>query len=88
MKALIYLIGLIAIVVLIVWFGYGVTPENQWNWIKGYTTDTSTEISKQITDTESSAGKLKNRLSERFNEAADVYEGKEKEDPFKYNPQM
>ena len=65
MKALIYLIGLIAIVVLIVWFGYGVTPENQWNWIKGYTTDTSTEISKQITDTESSAGKLKNRLSER-----------------------
>ena len=88
MKALIYLIGLIAIVVLIVWFGYGVTPENQWNWIKGYTTNTSTEISKQITDTESSAGKLKNRLSERFNEAADVYEGKEKEDPFKYNPQM
>ncbi len=88
MKALIYLIGLLAIVVLIVWFGYGITPENQWNWIKGYTTDTSTEISKQITDTENSAGKLKDRLSERFDEAADVYHGKEKEDPFQYNPEM
>ena len=88
MKALIYLLGLIAVVVLIVWFGYGITPENQWNWIKGYTTNTSTEISKQITNTESSAGKLKSRLGERFDEAADVYEGKEKEDPFKYNQPM
>ena len=88
MKALIYLIGLLAIVVLIVWFGYGITPENQWNWIKGYTTNTSTEISKQITDTENSAGKLKDRLSERFDEAVDVYHGKEKEDPFQYNPEM
>ena len=88
MKALIYLIGLIAVVVLIVWFGFGITPENQWNWIKGYTTNTSTEISKQITDTESSAGKLKDRLSERFNEAADVYKKKKKEDPFQYNQQM
>ncbi len=85
MKALIYLIGLIAIVVLIVWFGYGITPENQWNWIKSYTTDASSEISKQISDTESSASKLKDRLNERFDEAADVYQGKEKEDPFQYN---
>lgn len=88
MKAIIYLIGLIGIVVLIMWFGYGITPENQWNWIKGYTTNTSSEISKQIENTESSADKLKSRLGERFDEASDVYHGKEKEDPFKYNTQM
>ena len=88
MKAIIYLIGLIGIFVLIIWFGYGITPENQWNWIKGYTTNASTEISQQIENTESSAGKLTSRLSDRFDEASDVYQGKEKEDPFKYNQQM
>ena len=87
MKAIIYLIGLIGIAVLIMWFGYGITPENQWNWIKGYTANTGTEISKQISDTEGSAGKLKSRLGERFDEASDVYHGKEKADPYQYYPQ-
>ncbi len=85
MKALIYLIGLIGVVVLIAWFGFGITPENQWAWIKGYTNQTSAKISEQISNTENSAGKLTSRLSDRFDEASDVYHGKEKEDPFKYN---
>lgn len=87
MKALIYLIGLIGIVVLVVWFGYGITPENQWAWVRGYANNTSAQISGQLSNTGSSAEKLKSRLGDRFNEAADVYNGKEKEDPFKYNPQ-
>ena len=85
MKALIYLIGLIAICVLVAWFGFGIQPQNQWDTLKGYVTNLSGKISSHVNETKSSAGKLKNVLSDRFNEAADVYNGKEKEDPFKYN---
>lgn len=85
MKALIYLAGLIAIGILVAWLGFGIRPEDQWNTLKGYVVNTADSISKHTSDTEKSAGKLKNVLSERFNEAADVYHGKEKDDPFKYN---
>lgn len=74
MKAIIYLIILMALLVLAVWFGYGVTPQNQWNWLKGYATNTSSQISEQISNTENSAGKLKSRLNDRFDEAGEVYQ--------------
>lgn len=85
MKALIYFIGLIGIGVLTAWFGFGIHPQDQWNTLRGYVMNTTDQISGHATDTEQTAGKLKNVLGERFNEAADVYHGKEKEDPFKYN---
>lgn len=85
MKALIYLVGLIGIGVLVAWFGFGIHPQDQWGIISGYAMNTTDKISGHATDTKKSAGKLKNVLGERFDEAADVYHGKEKEDPFKYN---
>ena len=85
MKALLYLAGLIAVGVGVVWAIYGYTPEQQLNRVKAYLNSTSSEISTHVSDTSSSASKLKNRLTAEFNEASDVYHGKEKEDPFKYN---
>lgn len=85
MKALIYLAGFIAIGVFSAWVIYGLTPEQQLNRVKAYIQGASTEISSHVSDTASSATKLKNRLGSEFNEASDVYHGKEKEDPYKYN---
>lgn len=86
MKALIYLAGLIAIGVAVAWLAFGITPENQWNWLRNYTSETTSNISSHISETADSAGKLKGVLGERFNEAADVYNGKDTVDPFQYNP--
>lgn len=86
MKALIYLAGLIAVGVIVTWLAFGITPQNQWNWIRGYTMNTSATISEKISETGDSASKLKNTLGKHFDDAADVYEGKEKKDPFQYNP--
>lgn len=87
MKLIIYLAGLIGITVLITWFVFGITPQNQWLRVKGYALNTSSNISEQLGNTANSAGKLKSRLGERFDEASDVYHGKEPSDPYQYNPQ-
>lgn len=86
MKALIYLLGLIALGSLITWFAFGITPQNQWTWISGYAQNASTEISGHLSETDSSAKKLGNVLDNRFKEASDVFHGNEKQDPFQYNP--
>lgn len=86
MKAIIYLAGLIAIGVVVTWLAFDITPQNQWYWVKGYVTNTSSKISDNLTDTTNSASKLKGVLNERFDEAKDVYEGKGQVDPFEYNP--
>ena len=83
MKALIYLAGLIAIGVLVAWLGFGIQPQDQWNSVTAYVSATADKISGHAADTKSSAGKLKDVLNERFEEASDVYHGVEKEDPFK-----
>lgn len=85
MKALIYLAGFIAIGVFSAWVIYGLTPEQQLNKVRAYLQGAGSEISSHVSDTASSATKLKNRLGSEFNEASDVYHGKEKEDPYKYN---
>lgn len=85
MKALLYLVGLIGIGVLIAWLAFGITPENQWHWVRGYAMETSSTISGHLSDTADSASKLKDRLGERFDEASDVYHGVDSVDPFQYN---
>lgn len=76
MKALLYLAGLIVCGVLLVWYFKGMNPEAQWNYIKV----TSDEIAGHISDTKNSANKLKNTLDHHFEEASDVYHGKEFDD--------
>jgi len=85
MKALLYLVGFIAVGVFLAWLIYGLTPQQQWDKVSAYVAGASSEISSHISDTASSATKLKNRLGSEFNQASDVYHGKEKEDPYKYN---
>ncbi len=85
MKALLYLVGLIAVGSFSAWVIYGLTPQQQWERVSASLSGASSEISSHVSDTASSASKLKNRLSSEFDQASDVYHGKEKEDPFKYN---
>ena len=85
MKALLYLAGLIAVGVFSAWVIYGLTPQQQWERVSAAFSGASSEISTHVSDTASSAAKLKNRLTSEFDQASDVYHGKEKEDPFKYN---
>lgn len=88
MKALLYLMGLIAACICVIWLVFGVTPDQQLNKAGTYLKGTSSKISSHLADTTSSASKLKNRLNSELDQAADVYHGKEKEDPYKYNKQQ
>ena len=85
MKALIYLVGLIALVCCSLWMFCGFTPEQQLNKVKQYISGTSLAISSHVSDTANTATKLKNRLGSEFDKASDVYHGKEKEEPFTTN---
>jgi hypothetical protein len=85
MKAILYLIGLIAVCSGLTWLAFDIHPEHQWNTISSYMQSASAKISSHLSDTTSSASKLKGRLNAEFDQAADVYHGKEKEDPYKYN---
>ena len=73
MKALLYLIGLIAAGCFLIWVIYDLPPEQQLNNIKKYINSANSTISSHISDTTSSAKKLKNRLSSEFDQASDVY---------------
>ena len=85
MKALLYLASFIAISVFSVWVIYGLTPNQQLDKVMSYLSDTGSTISTHLSDTASSANKLKNRLGQEFNNASDVYHGKEVDYPFKNN---
>lgn len=81
MKLLAYLIGLIGVVVLLLWLALGMTPQSQWLWVKGHIQSTSNTVSERISETTSSADKLKNVLKERYDEASEVYHGQDPNDP-------
>lgn len=85
MKVILYLIGLIAVCSGLTWLAFDIKPDQQWNTISGYIQSASSNISSHISDTTSSASKLKRRLNTELDQASDVYHGKEKEDPYKYN---
>lgn len=81
MKALLYLAGLAVVIILALWLGFGLAPAEQWQRVKAYTTQTSSKISEQISDTKHSAEKLKSNLDTRFEEAADVYNNSQTQKP-------
>ncbi len=85
MKTLLYLASFAAIGSFCVWLFYGLTPKQQLDRILSYLSDTGSVISTHISDTTSSANKLKNRLGEEFDNAVDVYNGKDIDYPFKNN---
>jgi Flp pilus assembly protein CpaB len=77
MKALIYLVGLIAVAVLVIWFVWDITPQNQWAWVERTASEVTSGTEKQGSDVTASAEKLGSRVGARFSEAADVFHGED-----------
>lgn len=82
MKALLYLIGLIAVGLAIAWFGFGMHPRTVWYKITSSISATSSEQSSNLSST---ASRMKEVASDRFGEAQDKYNGNiEVDDPYAY----
>lgn len=80
MKALISLIGLIALGLAIAWFGFGIHPQVVYNRLVGSMVSGTSEQAGEISNTSS---RLKEVAGQHLGEAQDVYNGKiDRDDPF------
>ena len=73
MKALLYLVGLIVVGVLVVWLVFGISPQEQWERVKSEYAGGESAVSGQVSNLGDAAGRLKDRASDRWDEAEDVY---------------
>ena len=82
MKALLYLIVLIAAGLAIAWFGFDTHPRTVWYKITSSVSGASSEQGSNISSTTS---RMREVAGERFGEAQDKYHGKiEVDDPYAY----
>jgi hypothetical protein len=62
---------------MLVWYGLGIPPKNQWEIVKNYASPITSFFADQTSNTPGMVERTGRRLNNSFSEAADVFHGED-----------